>query len=69
MNESDARVRSDEALQRAFGRSTCAEYSVIQDTLDACTPENVAEMKHVVATIFQQQAQAAKHDYDAALLE
>jgi hypothetical protein len=67
LNESGTRLRSDEALQRAFGRSTCAEYSVIQDTLDACTTENVAEMKHVVATIFQQHAQAARHDYDAAL--
>ncbi len=67
LNESGTRLRSDEALQRAFGRSTCAEYSVIQDTLDACTPENISEMKRVVATIFQQQAQAAHHDYDSAL--
>ncbi|MDQ3174906.1 MAG: transposase, partial [Acidobacteriota bacterium] len=67
LNESTTRLRSDEALQRAFGRTACAEYSVIQDTLDACTPENVLQMKQVVATIFQQHSQAAKHDYDAAL--
>ncbi len=67
LNESGTRLRSDEALQRAFGRSTCAEYSVIQDTLDACTPENVFEMKQVLATIFQQHSEAAHHDYDSAL--
>lgn len=67
LNERGTRLRSDEALQRAFGRSTCAEYSVIQDTLDACTPENVSEMKYVVATIFQQHSQAARHDYDSCL--
>ena len=67
LNESTTRLRSDEALQRAFGRTACAEYSVIQDTLDACTPENVIQMKQVVATIFQQQSQAAKHDYHTTL--
>ena len=67
LNESATRLRSDEALQRAFGRTACAEYSVIHDTLDACTPENVLRMKQVLATIFQQHAQAARHDYDAAL--
>ena len=67
LNESATRLRSDEALQRAFGRSGCAEYSVIQDTLDACTQENVAEMKHVVATLFQRHAQAVHHNYGATL--
>ena len=67
LNESSTRLRSDEALQRAFGRSTCAEYSVIQDTLDACTPENVSEMKQALAAIFQRHAQAARHDYDSCL--
>src|SRR5262245_28658662 len=39
--EVNKRVRSDRALQRAFGRSSCAEQSVIQQTLDACTSENL----------------------------
>jgi len=30
--------QSHTALQRAFGRSRCAEQSVVQDTLNACTP-------------------------------
>src|SRR3954468_5903714 len=35
--EVNARVRADLALQRAFGRQACAEQSVIQETLDACS--------------------------------
>ena len=38
--EINTRLRTDTALQRAFGRSACAEQSVVQDTLDACTEEN-----------------------------
>src|SRR5690242_9410573 len=34
--EVNTRLRSDIALQQAFGRSTCAEQSTIQDTLNAC---------------------------------
>jgi hypothetical protein len=37
-------VRVDSALQQAFGRSRCAEQSVVQDTLNACTAENVEQM-------------------------
>src|SRR6266567_7992792 len=36
-------LRADPTLQAAFGRSRCAEQSVVQDTLNACTVENVTE--------------------------
>jgi hypothetical protein len=39
--EINSRLRADAALQRAFGRSCCAEQSVVQDTLNACTAEQV----------------------------
>ncbi len=35
--EINTRLRTDPGLQRAFGRSACAEQSVVQETLDACT--------------------------------
>jgi hypothetical protein len=38
-------LRADPALQRAFGRKTCAEQSTVQDTLDACSEANVTEME------------------------
>jgi len=58
-------VRSDVGLQRAFGRTGCAEQSVIQDTLDACTAENVTQMQQAVAVIYRQQSQGYRHDYES----
>src|SRR5574341_383146 len=46
--EINKRVRADGALQVAFGRAGCAEQSVVQDTLDACTVQNVAQMQEAV---------------------
>ena len=43
--EINHRLRSDQALWRAFGRGACAEQSVVQDTLDACTQEQVQQMQ------------------------
>ena len=62
--EVNKRVRSDSALQLAFGRTGCAEQSVVQDTLDACTGKNVAQMQLAVDKILQQHSQVARHDYD-----
>ena len=44
MVEVNKRVRAERVLQIAFGRTGCAEQLVIQDTVDACTNEIVAEM-------------------------
>src|ERR671921_1610860 len=41
LTEINTRVRSDAALQRAFGRKDCADQSVVQETLNACTELNV----------------------------
>src|SRR5579862_7207959 len=38
-------VRPDVGLCQAFGRRACAEQSVVQDTLDACRPENLTQMQ------------------------
>jgi hypothetical protein len=38
--EINTRLRSDEPLQRAFGRASCAEQSVVQQTLNVCTALN-----------------------------
>src|SRR5437868_3996149 len=63
--EINKRVRSDPALQRAFGREACAEQSVVQETLDACTQENVTQIQQAVDTIFQKHSQACRHNYQA----
>src|SRR5260370_18839003 len=63
--EINTRLRADGALQRAFGRSRCAEQSVVQDTLNACTPENVEQMQHALDAIYRQHSQGYQHDYEA----
>ena len=59
--EINTRLRSDPALQRAFGRSRCAEQSVVQQTLDACTAENVSQMEQALDSIYQQHSQGYRH--------
>src|SRR5438876_8102458 len=54
-----------DALQRAFGRRRCAEQSVVQDTLNACTAENVEQMQQAMDTIYRQHSQGYQHDYEA----
>src|SRR3712207_3348290 len=65
--EVNTRLRSDSALQQAFGRTACAEQSVIQDTLDACDETTVQQMEQALTTIFQQHSQASRHDYAQAI--
>src|SRR3954451_21034022 len=61
--EINTRLRSDPALQAAFGRAACAEQSVVQETLDACTPANVAQLEQAMDTIYRQHSQGYRHDY------
>ena len=64
--EINTRLRSDVALQAAFSRSACAEQSVVQDTLNACTAEQVAQMEQALTTIYRGHSHAYTHDYKAA---
>jgi len=61
--EINKRLKADVGLQRAFGRIGCAEQSVVQDTLDACTVENVSQMHQAMQGIFQRHSQTYRHDY------
>ena len=45
--QSNVTIRTDPAVQRAFGRTGCADQSTIARTLRACTPENVAQLERV----------------------
>jgi hypothetical protein len=61
--EINKRLKADPGLQRAFGRTACAEQSVVQDTLDGCTSENVEQMQAAIQMIFQRHSQSYRHDY------
>lgn len=63
MGEINHLLRADPGLQRAFGRSGCAEQSVVQQTLDACSPTNVTQMEQALTAIYQQHSQGVRHDY------
>src|SRR5262245_53618323 len=52
LSEVNPRLRCDVALQQAFGRSACADQSTIQDTLNACTSTNVAQLTAALTTIY-----------------
>lgn len=62
--EINKRVRADPALQTAFGRKGCAEQSVVQETLDACTAQNVGQMHQAVDQIYRRHSQGYRHDYE-----
>jgi len=59
--EINKRLRSDPGLQAAFGRQACAEQSVVQDTLDACTETNVEQMHDAMDTIYRCQSPGYRH--------
>jgi hypothetical protein len=61
--EINTRLRSDVVLQTAFGRTACAEQSVVQETLDACTAANVTQLEQALDTIFRRQSQASRHNF------
>ncbi len=61
-------LRADPALQRAAGRQRCAEQSVAQQTLDAATAQNVAELQQVLTTLLRRHSQVAHHSSRARWL-
>jgi DDE family transposase len=64
--EVNTRLRPDLGLQRAFGRQACAEQSTVSDTLQACTPETVAQLGRAMRTLLRQHGQAYRHAYERA---
>lgn len=64
--EINTRLRADVALQHAFGRTACADQSVVQDTLNACTTEQVTQLERALTTIYRQHSRGYHHDYKAA---
>jgi hypothetical protein len=63
--EINTRLRNDPALQHAFGRTACAEQSVVQDTLNACTEANVAQLAQALGAIYRRHGQGYYHNYQA----
>ncbi len=64
--EINTRLRSDPVLQAAFGRRACADQELLQQTLDACTAENVTQMEQAMDVISRRHSQGSRHDYRAS---
>jgi hypothetical protein len=58
---SDLTLRVDPALQAAFGLPGCADQSVLADTLDAATDQDVGDLRQVVEDIFRRYSQTRRH--------
>lgn len=65
--EANTRLRSDRALQEAFGRETCADQSTIQATLNACSAANVQQLSAALTAIYRQHSQGYHHNYQRRL--
>jgi hypothetical protein len=61
-------LRVDPALQHAFGLPGCADQSVLAETLNAATEQDVAALRTAVEELFQQHSQACRHDFAQDLL-
>src|ERR671928_102217 len=61
-------LRIDPALQRAFGLPGCADQSVLAETLNAATDQDVVALRTAVDELFQQHSQACRHDFAQDLL-
>jgi Transposase DDE domain group 1 len=66
--QSNVTIRVDPAVQRAFGRTGCAEQSTIARTLRACTGENVAQLERVSWSYLKRYGQTPHHRFAERLL-
>jgi hypothetical protein len=68
ISQSNVTIRTDPAVQRAFGRHGCAEQSTIARTLKACTAETVAQLDRVSWYYLKRYGQTPHHRYAERLL-
>lgn len=63
MVEINRRVKPDSNLSAAFGRSSCADQSVVSSTLSACRQENVDQMRRAFQAIYCRYGAGYSHQY------
>ncbi len=66
--QSHVTIRTDPAVQRAFGRTGCAEQSTIARTLRACTTDTVAQLERVSWYYLKRYGATPHHRFDERLL-
>src|SRR5438067_2298277 len=68
ISQSNGTIRVEPAVQRAFGRTGCAEQSTIARTLQACTAETVAHRERVSWYYLKRYGQTPHHRFAERLL-
>ena len=68
ISQSNGTIRLDPAVQRAFGRTGCAEQSTIARTLQASTPETVDQLSRVSWYYLKRYGQTPHHRFAERLL-
>jgi len=66
--ETNARVRPDLPLGRAFGRERVADQSTIQRTLNAFTEQNVRQLRQAVEMIYRRNSPIFSHPFEEEML-
>jgi hypothetical protein len=61
-------LRTDEGLQRLFGRNSCAEQSTVSETLNAVSAENVEELAGFMKHVYREHSLCYRHDYEKTWL-
>jgi len=56
-------LRTDEGLQRIFGRASCAEQSTISETLNAVSAANLVELEGFLKQVYREHSSFYQHDY------
>lgn len=62
--EINTRLKPDRVLQRAFGRTRCADQSQVSTTLNRCGPDNVKELREANDKNYHIHGRSYRHDYD-----
>src|SRR5438552_17164991 len=52
--EINTRLHCDVAVQRAFGRWSCADQSTVSDTLNVCTTTQVLQLRRAIERLLRQ---------------
>ena len=63
ISQSNVTIRLDPAVQRAFGRTGCAEQSAIARTLQACRAEQVTQLERVSWSYLKRYGQTPHHRF------
>src|SRR6266581_2216346 len=66
--QSNVTIRTDPAVQRAFGRTGCADQSTIARTLRACTVDTIAQLEHVSWYYLKRYGATPRHRFSEDLL-